>query len=55
MEYIKANGGATRHDIEALLDVKTATAVRAIRELLDTGAIVTVGKGKNTRYVIAEK
>ena len=55
LEYIKANGGTTRHDIEALLDVKTATAVRAIRELLDTGAIVTVGKGKNTRYVIAEK
>ena len=55
LEYIKANGSATRHDVEALLDVKTATAVRAIRELLDTGAIVTVGKGKNTRYVIAEK
>ena len=54
-EYIKANGSATRHDVEALLDVKTATAVRAIRELLDTGVIVTVGKGKNTRYVIAEK
>ena len=55
LEYIKANGSATRHDVEALLDVKTATAVRAIRELLDTGVIVTVGKGKNTRYVIAEK
>lgn len=50
VEYIREHGSAARHDIEELLDVGTATAVRIIRDQLDAGIIVTAGKGKNTRY-----
>ncbi len=54
-QYIHENGSITRHDIEDLLDVKTATAIRVIRELLDGGIITAIGKGKNTRYLAAGK
>lgn len=54
-KYIQENGSITRHDIEDLLDVKTATAIRFIRELLDEGIITAIGKGKNTRYAVSEK
>ncbi|MCQ2458538.1 MAG: putative DNA binding domain-containing protein [Clostridia bacterium] len=50
VEYIREHGSAARHDIEELLDVKTATAVRIIRDQLDAGVIIAAGKGKNTRY-----
>lgn len=51
IQYAKMHESITRHDIEELLNVKTATAIRIIRDLLDTGVMIAVGKGKNTRYV----
>lgn len=54
-QYIQDNGSITRQDVEALLNVKTATAIRVIRELLDKGAISIVGRGKNTQYIIRNR
>ncbi len=43
----------TRKDVEAALQVKTATAVRLLRRMADDKLIVSIGKGRNTRYTLA--
>lgn len=55
IQYIQTNGSITRQEVEELLNVKTATAIRVIREMLDKGAISIVGRGKNTQYIIRSK
>lgn len=55
LQYMRDHGSATRQDVEALLDVKLATANRVIRSMLDQGLIVVNGRGKNTRYLLPKK
>lgn len=54
-QFIKEHGSITRHDIENLLNVKIATAIRLLKELQEQGIITAVGKGKNIRYIASGK
>lgn len=51
LEWVHAKGSITRQQVEELLNVKTATAVRLLRQMVDENYITTVGRGRNTRYV----
>lgn len=55
IQYVHENGNISRQDIEKLLDVKTATAIRTLKELLDEHRIIAVGKGKNTKYTVPDQ
>ena len=48
--YVWENGSITRQEIETLLDVGTATAVRVAKDLTERGILRVVGKGKKTKY-----
>lgn len=54
-QFIKEHGSITRHDIENLLNVKIATAIRLLKELQEQGIITAIGKGKNIRYTASGK
>lgn len=54
-QFIKEHGSITRHDIENLLNVKIATAIRLLKELQEQGIITAVGKGKNIKYTASGK
>lgn len=48
-----ARESITRRDVEKVLSLSQAMAVRILRSLTDKGEIRAIGKGKNTRYVSA--
>lgn len=50
MRYIKEHGEVTRSDLEKHLGLSAPTAVRLLKKLKDSGQIITIGNGKNTRY-----
>ena len=52
--FINEYGSITRAQLESLLEMKTATAIRTLKKLTESNVITPVGRGKNTRYV-AEK
>lgn len=41
----------TRKDVEESMGIKTTHAINWLKELLDKGILLKVGKGKNTRYL----
>lgn len=53
VQFIQTNGSITRRDIEKLLNVKTATALRMIRDLLDQGVLIVLGTGRNVKYMLS--
>jgi ATP-dependent DNA helicase RecG len=44
----------TRKDVEKVLSVSQAMAVRVLKELVVKSAVRPLGAGKNTRYVIVK-
>lgn len=50
MRYIKEHGEVTRSELEKHLGLSAPTAVRLLKKLKDSGQIITIGNGKNTRY-----
>lgn len=52
--FISEHGSITRLQLESLLEMKTATAIRTLKKLTESNVITPVGKGKNTRYVAAK-
>lgn len=55
LDYLMENGTITRADVEEMLDVGTATAYRVLKRMLDSGVLAQSGKGKNTKYSLANK
>jgi len=54
IRFIREHGSVTRQDVEKLLDVKTATANRILRDLMNKGIITMVCLGRQTRYTATE-
>lgn len=54
LEFINEHGSITRLQLESLLEMKTATAIRTLKKLTESNVITPVGRGKNTRYVAAK-
>jgi ATP-dependent DNA helicase RecG len=54
MELFKDREFVVRKDIEAVLSISQAMAVRLLKGLVNKGEIKTVGGGKNTRYVMCD-
>lgn len=52
--FINEHGSISRLQLESLLEMKTATAIRTLKKLTESNVITPVGKGKNTRYVAAK-
>ena len=50
MRYIKEHGEVTRSELEKHLGLSAPPAVRLLKKLKDSGQIITIGNGKNTRY-----
>lgn len=53
LRLVKQQGSVTRRDVEAALGVSQSTAILALRELVDKGALVKEGAGKQLKYQIA--
>lgn len=50
LDKARAQGFITRQEVEELLNVKTATASRLLKSMVEQKLIRPVGRGKNTRY-----
>ncbi len=50
LKLAKAKKEISRKDIEEALGIKSATAVRLLRRMVDESLILPIGKGRNTRY-----
>lgn len=55
LQYIASCGEVTRSDVEQHMGMNTSAAIRMMKKLKDDGLIKAVGRGKNTRYVIAKQ
>jgi ATP-dependent DNA helicase RecG len=53
MALFKDNGSVARKDVEKILSVSQAMAVRILKGLVEKGEIKAIGGGKNTRYVLS--
>lgn len=51
LELFDTRSEISRKDVEATLNIGATMAGRALRELLNSGAIKIIGSGKNTKYV----
>ncbi len=45
------HGSISRKDVEGILGVKIASAVRLLKKMVDENLLVPTGKGRNTRYL----
>lgn len=54
IQFIAEHKEATRSEIEKYLNLNTSAAIRLMKKLKDSGKVVTIGKGKNTKYTLAE-
>lgn len=52
LNYLNNNITITRADVEDMLQVSTATAYRILKQMLKDGALIQLGKGKNTKYTL---
>lgn len=50
--FTKKNRKITRKDVEKLCGVKATKAGKLLKGLVDCGALVRVGKGKETSYIL---
>lgn len=51
MNYAHMNGSITRKNVEEILGVGTATAIRLLKLMVEGKYLTVVGKGPNTRYI----
>ncbi|MDR0730473.1 MAG: putative DNA binding domain-containing protein [Treponema sp.] len=54
INLLKKQPVITRKDVEALLSLSQAMAVRTLKSLKDRGIIRAIGGGKKTRYIMAD-
>lgn len=54
LSLAKTQGAVTRRDVEDLLTVSQATSNRLIKRMLQYKLLSQQGRGKNTRYTIAQ-
>lgn len=52
LNYLNDNITVTRADVEEMLQVSTATAYRILKQMSKDGALIQLGKGKNTKYTL---
>lgn len=54
VHFMEEQGEVTRYDVETHLGISASTTIRLIKKLKDSGYIIAVGKGKNTKYKLAD-
>lgn len=55
LDLIRENKYTTRAEVEVKLNLKSATAIRLLKSMTKSGVIVSVDKGRNTKYAITAK
>lgn len=50
LQLVRQQGSMTRKEVDQLLGVSTATSIRLLKQMVESGLLATSGKGKNTRY-----
>ena len=51
MNILAARGSVVRSEVEQLLGISQASAIRLLKYMSDNGMIKRVGRGKSTRYI----
>ena len=51
MNILAARGSVVRSEVEQLLGISQASAIRLLKYMSDNGMIKRVGSGKSTRYI----
>ena len=54
LELLSAQESIVRSDVESLLSISQAMAIRILKSMLEKGVILTTGRGKNTRYRLSQ-
>ncbi len=50
LEFLSTEETNTCADVEQLTEVSTASAARILRKMVESGALIRIGEGKNTKY-----
>ena len=50
IRFLSTNETITRPDVEQITGTSTASASRILRRMVQNGAIIRIGAGKNTKY-----
>jgi predicted HTH transcriptional regulator len=53
IDFVIANGQATRRDVQLLADVSQSAAASLLQTLVRAGVLVRTGRGPRTSYIIA--
>ena len=55
LAYLSTKEGITRSEVERIAGISMPSASRALRRLVQSGMLIRIGEGKNTRYQLAKK
>ena len=50
--FIKQKGWITRCDVEELLGISPSSALRFIKNMVERGILIKLGKGKEVKYIL---
>ncbi|MFR1599382.1 MAG: type IV toxin-antitoxin system AbiEi family antitoxin domain-containing protein, partial [Coprobacillus cateniformis] len=53
--FIKQKGWITRCDVEELLGISSSSALRFIKNMVESGILVKQGNGKDVKYTLKHK
>ena len=54
LAYLSTKEIITRPDVEQITGTSSATAVRILKEMVQSGVLIRIGEGRNTRYMLAK-
>lgn len=52
IDFVRKNGGITRANAEALLEISAPTALRLLKKMVEKGLLVRHSKGKSSKYLL---
>ena len=55
VEYLLENAKITNKEVQELLNVKDSRALKILKEMMDIGVLVKMGKLKGCYYILNEK
>ena len=50
LEFLSAHGTITRVDVERIAGISSASAARILKKMIQSGVLIRIGEGKNTKY-----
>ncbi len=55
VEFVLVNSKISNKEVQELLDVKDSRALKILKELVDIGVLIKMGKLKGSYYILNDK